>query len=82
MNCLKIINRGLSRFGLALVRMQTIAEMNRMMEQLETDKLSLSDRLIEMDRMNATPRCDAATEGLRSRSRRCARSQSRPRESA
>ena len=59
MNCLRIINRGLSRFGLVLVRMKAIAEMNRVMEQLETDKLSLSDRLIEMDRMNATPRCDA-----------------------
>ena len=59
MNCLRIINRGLSRFGLALVRMKAIAEMNRVMEQLESDKLSLSDRLIEMDRMNATPRCDA-----------------------
>ena len=54
-----IVNRGLSPFGFALVKTGLITELNRAIDTLESDKLALSNRLIEMDRLNATPRCDA-----------------------
>lgn len=71
---MNIINRILKPFDLYLTKLsyiytpdertKQVMDLEKHIDSLESDKLALQDKMLELDRLNCTPRCDGPYEQM------------------